>query len=494
MGTSRAAPLTAVLAGLAALGSMGGCAVVPTFPAPMEVRFVDDEEVFAFDTDGDERADFWQYQGPDGRKHAIAYADDSGQPHDRIDLDAIDAQECPHYLIALDGVPFELVDQLYREGHFRFFHPPARVICCFPAMTDLALAELFHSDRCHAFQALCFDHQTNRLSNGNNAYLSGRNSPWVAKMDYRCSFWWDVLVYLNPQAVFGHELQGMLRTFRAVDTGSGYAYSVGSAGLGTRDGRLAILKYLRTIDRLCEQIVHERRGRVQLTLTADHGHNLVENRRISFRDVLKAGGYRQTKSLRDPQDVVVVSYGLVTYAELYTPDPAGVGQCLLQHEDVEFVCYPADGGIVVCDRDGQALIATAAAGFAYDSSRGDPLRLAPIIERLRSAGQVSPNGEIDAAALFEATIDHDYPDPLARIWAAFHGLVENPPDLIVNLRDGACHGSRFFHTMIGRMGSTHGALNRMSSTTFVLTTLGELPPAMRSREVLPALEALRTGK
>ena len=129
----------------------------------------------------------------------------------------------------------------------------------------------------------------------------------------------------------------------------------------------------------------------------------------------------------------------------------------------------------------------------YDSRGGDPLKLAEIVERLRVEGKVSGDGEIAPDALFDATLDHDYPDPLARLWDAFHELVECPPDLIVNLRDGACYGSRFFHAMIGRVNSTHGSLNRASSTTFVLTTLGELPPAMRSRDVLPELEQLWNG-
>lgn len=471
-----------------------GCASELSFPAPIETRTENNEIVFAFDTNGDKQADFWQYQRPDGRKHALAYATDkSGRPGERIELDTLDTSECPHFIIVLDGVPFELVDELYREGHFRFFHPPSRVVCCFPAMTDLALSELFHAGRCLAYQARYFDRETNRITDGNKVYLSGRNSPWLAQMDYRCSFWWDALAYLTPRAVFDHEIKGIVNTFRAIDDGQARAYTVGTAGLGTRGGREGIIKYLRTIDRLCEQIIYERRGRAHLTVTADHGHNLVENRRISFRKTLKAGGYRQTKSLHKPDDVVAVGYGLVTYAAFFTADPAGVAKCLLEHEDVEFACYPSEGGIVICDRNGAARITKGQTGFVYDLSQADPLKLAAIIERLRRNGQVTANGEIDAATLFAATLDHDYPDPLARIWGAFHGLVENPPDLIVNLRDGACYGSRFFHTMIGRVGSTHGSLNHMNCTTFVLTTLGKLPPAMRTSEVLPALEKLQAG-
>ena len=37
----------------------------------------------------------------------------------------------------------EVVDQLYRDGLFRLFPPPSRVVSVFPAMTDLALARAF---------------------------------------------------------------------------------------------------------------------------------------------------------------------------------------------------------------------------------------------------------------------------------------------------------------------------------------------------------------
>jgi hypothetical protein len=466
-----------------------GCATAPNFPRPLDVQVNQDQTVLTFDTDRDGHADYWQYQRADGRKVALAFAAErSDRPGPRIELDAIGAGDCPHLVIVLDGVPFELVEQLYCEGCFRLFYPPSRVVCCFPSMTDLALTEMFHSGRCLGYQALYFDRAANRLSDGDQVYLSGRNSPWLSRMNYRCSLWWDVLVYLDPGAVFRHEIDGIRRAFRTVRDGQFYAYSVGTAGLGTRGGRAAILDYLRTIDRLCEQIVCERQGRVKITVTADHGHNLVANRRLDLSEILRAGGYRPSRSLHGPRDVVVVSYGLVTYAELHARDPAGVAACLVDHEDVELACYPADGGVVVMDRHGRARITKGLAGFVYDSSQGDPLDLDSIVQRLRQAGKVSADGQIDGTALFHATLDHSYPDPLTRIWGAFHDLVENPPDVIVNLRDGACHGSGFFQTMIGKVSSTHGSLNRLNSTTFALTMLGELPPAMRPADVLPALE------
>ena len=65
--------------------------------------------------------------------------------------------------------------------------------------------------------------------------------------------------------------------------------------------------------------------------------------------------------------------------------------------------------------------------------------------------------------------------------------------MLVSLRDGYAHGSKLFNFAIGGTDSTHGSLNRINSTTFVMTMLGQLPPVLRPEDVLPALERLRTG-
>lgn len=464
-------------------------------PAPVAIGPAGQETAFSFDVNRDRRPDFWEYERTAGLKNAIAYeAGKTGRPGERIDLSTIKATDVPHFVITLDGVPFELVDEMYRKGHFRFFNPPSRVICCFPGMTDTALTQVFHSKPCTANQALYFDRKANRQSDGNSTYLSGGNAPWAKKMTYRCSFLWDGLSYLDPQLVFDHEMNGIVDAFRAVKCGEAYTYSIGSAALGIRYGRPAFLEFMGRVERLCEQILYERHGQAKITLLSDHGHCLQECKPISFKEVLTAGGYRLTKSLNGPRDVVAIAYGLCTYAEFCTNDPAGVAGCVLGQKDVELASYLEKDAVIVRDREGQARILKGKTGFIYDAQRGDPLKLHDVIERLRREGKVSANGEIDGDAMFAATLDQYYPDPLQRLWEAYHGLVDNPPDVLVSLRDGACFGSQFFYAMIGKVGSTHGSLSRRDSTAFVITMLGDLAPAMRSRDVLPAIEKLRTGK
>jgi hypothetical protein len=214
----RTVPKFLTIGLLAAAFVATGCATAPRLPAPLE-HHTQDARTWVFDVNHDQRPDFWHFGGPDGRKTGIAYAAQGGDaPGQRIDLDALDAADCPHFLIALDGVPFEIVDELYRAGHFRFFYPPARVINCFPGMTDLALSDLFHVRPCRAYQALYYDRAAGRLSSGSGDYLSAANSPWVGT-------WLPLLLLVGrpgipqPAGRVQPELKGILRAFRRIDTG-----------------------------------------------------------------------------------------------------------------------------------------------------------------------------------------------------------------------------------------------------------------------------------
>lgn len=475
---------------------LAGCQRVPQFPLrPMRAQLTSDgSTVLSFDTNKDKKPDYWQKLDASGRKVELTFAADGQKPRQSVPIDELDAGKMPHFIIALDGVPYQLVKDLHDQGGFRLFYRPSRVVSTFPSMTDLAFQQLFGGAEPMAYEAKYFDRRKNRLIEGTENYISGQAADWCKTLDYRGSFLWDGVAYIYPQPLFEHELQEIMKIFRQTTTGTKKVYLVATAGLGTREGREGILKYLRVIDRLCEQIVYERRGRVKITLLADHGHNMSGRGRVTFGDLLHNGGYHLTDRLEEPNDVVTVEYGLVTYAAFYCVEPAGVARTLLEDPVVTLACYPQADAVVVQDIDGKALIRQAAGRYSYTVEKGDPLRLLPIVEQLRQQGKIELNGFIDDEALFQATLQHIYPDPLRRVWRAFHGLVAEPADMIICLKDGWVHGSSFFNAIIGGATSTHGSLNQINSMTFALTMWGQLPPALRIEDVMPALQQLEQAR
>lgn len=470
-----------------------GCRKVPDFPdrAKSMVVTQENERILFYDRDEDGKNDYQQVMNRQGRKVELCFAGESETTWESIKIEQLLPGQIPHFIIALDGVPYELVDQCYQEGGFRLFYPPCRVISTFPGMTDLAFWKIFGGKQPVAYQAKHFDPDKNRVLSGNDLYLSGQMADWAKKLDYRCSFMMDTLAYVMPQQVFEHELRSIRDILLNTTKDQVIVYSVATAGLGTEGGREAILRYLRQIDRFCEEMVYKHRGRVKITLLADHGHNMSGGRRISFTNRLEEAGFRVRDSLDQMGDVVTIKYGLVTYAAFHTHQPAAVAHIVLQDPAATMACYPGGNAVMVQTIDGRANITRKNGRYRYQTEIGDPLVLLPILKQLQDQGKMDDQGYIDDRALFNATVTHEYPDPLRRIWQAFHGLAKKPADLIVCLRDGWVHGSKFFHTIIGGAASTHGSLNRRNSTTFVISMLGNLPPAMRPEEIMTALERLR---
>ena len=475
---------------LLVLGFVAGCGRVPAFPVQLVAA---DTRLLSFDVDGDGREDYWQDVGDDGCKTALRFDDDGdGEPNGTVRLDQPLPADGLHVVIVLDGVPFEVISDLYDWGHFRLLRRPSRLISVFPALTDVALARAFGAGPCLGYEARYYDSERNRVSDGNDVYLSGGNEPWVRLVDYRCGTNWDALAYLNPAAVWRHEMDGFVRTIAAAKAGHVRLYSVATAGLGTRGGRGAIIAYLETIDALCEQVTHQRRGRVRFTLLADHGHGLTPCRRISFRRALEAAGLRVGKSIRDDADVVMPTYGLVTCLAVHTRSPQRVADVLLGEQGVDLVMYRGavsePPGIIVRSRAGQAGIGRVGDRYVYEPVSGDPLKLRPTLDRLQAEGRVAGDGSVADRDWFDATAKHEYPDPLHRIWCAFEpgSLVENPAGLLVSLEEGYACGSKFFSALIP-VKSTHGALSGGSSTTFIMSNAISLPSALRVDDVAGVL-------
>ncbi|MBN2560831.1 MAG: hypothetical protein JXQ75_07870 [Phycisphaerae bacterium] len=449
---------------------------------------------------GDAPQPNYQQHLEDGRITTLSFDDDAdGRPDETVELSGSHADR-PHFIIVLDGVPFDVVKAMYDEGHFRLFDPPARLVSVFPAMTDVALSRVFHTKPCIAVEALYFDRERNALSNGNDVYMSGKNTPWTAAVDYHAPQSVAVNTYLNPWSVFSAELREMHRLFSrstgltragsVTEAPLAVAYSVGAAGIGTRQGEKGIRAYLTEVEKLCERVTYDRRGKVRFSILADHGQSLRQCQRVSFEETLTNAGFRIGKSIKDPNDVVIISYGLVTCAQFHTDRPRAVAAALVRHPGVDLAMFREGNHVVVQNAAAIATIRKRPGGFVYDTSDGDPLALAPILERLRAEGHITEDGAIADRPLLMATADHTYPDPLHRIWTCFDDLVEKPADLIVSLKPDACYGSKFFHFFVAPVASTHGGLDYLSSVTFLLTnaTPGPPPSVLRSEDVLEALQ------
>ena len=445
-------------------------------------------ELRSYDTDRDGSADYHQELNRSGRVIRLGFdGNEDGSIDEQIDLNDLALSECRELYILLDGVPYQMMADMYAQGHFRLFHRPSRLISCFPSMSDIAFSEVFGLAPVLAYQASYYDRSKGKVHDGNRVYLSGRNEPWNDRLDYRSPLWMDAVAYVWPRWWLKHELDSIFTKYRKSKEQRVIGYVVSTTCLGTNEGRDGYLEVLLRAERLCEAVMLASKGRVQITMFADHGHNLSHPKPIPLKTLLEQSGFHVVEKLKKPNDVVVPEFGLVTFASIDTLCPGPVARAAVQMEGINLAIYKdAQGRVVVLDRAGKALVDCRDDRYRYQIVHGDPLKLRRIVETLGQAGLFDEEGYAADADWFRVTCGHEYPDALARIWRAFHGLVENPPTIIVTTRDQWYYGRGKFDFFVN-VASTHGSLNYVNSVTFAMSTAGELPGDLRLTDLRRAL-------
>lgn len=461
-----------------------GCRKPVRLPVEVQVVRTGQAEQRSYDTDGDRRADFFTSAAA-GRVDRIARdRTGDGKPDEWVRLDDVPLADCRHLVVILDGFGYDLVRTYYDAGHLRLFHPPSAVVAPYPTLTDPCLAAALGLAPCTALEARYYDRKAGKVVGGNIAYLAGRNMPYNRLLQYRAKMFWDAVSYVKPRPVFTKEVHDTKRTFDRLRRREVLAYLVSSAGMGTKYGARGQRECLALVDRLVNQVVLESRGRVKVTLFADHGHTCTEARRTDLAGHLKRRGWRVTSRLKKPRDVAYIRFGLETYASFATDRPAELAADLVGADGVDVVSFADNDAVVVLSAAGSRAVIRARAGrYAYQVAVGDPLSLKPILAGLTP----DAGGYYDADELLAATATHRYPAPLQRLWQAHFALVANRPDVIASLTDDRYSGSQAFAVKVA---STHGGLNYRNSVTFIMSTAGPLPPVLRTADIPAALKRL----
>lgn len=483
----------------------------------------------AYDLNADGKADFFYFADATGRVTRIAYARDrSGAPDRIVDLDAISFAQCRHMVIILDGFGYDVVKEFYDQGHLRMCYPPSRVIAPYPTLTDLCLEDALGYVPCPGFEARYYDHQAQCVRGGSWDYMHSANEPYNKLLDYRAGLIWDGVGYLYPEWVFRREMRQSAGDFNDADKKEWLAYYISSSAMGTILGAEGQRKCLVEVERLINQAMWQTNGLLKITIFADHGHSYTPSTQIPLDTYLEGKGWNITECLRKPNDVVYIRYGLETYASFATNDAKKLAEDLAKAEGVDLVSYADGDSVVVLEPrywDGpaepravyaaKAVIRRKGNRYRYEywpeslkspdlghpgktfpapkehagkDVTGDVLGIQTILNRLKP----DADGYYDEDELFQATVQHEYPDALARLWRAHFGLAEHTPDVIVSLKDNYFSGSKTFGKLV-KIASTHGSLNRKNSTTFIMSSAGPLPPALRSADIPKAMKQM-TGE
>jgi hypothetical protein len=463
------------------LGCLSGCQKPMHFPAESMSDSANAAGAFAaYDAGGKGVADFYLFTDANGRINRLGF-DSASQPNTKqyVDLDKLDKKNLHHLVIILDGFGYDVVKDYYDHGGLRVFYPPSRVIAPYPTLTDVCMEDALGFVPCAGFEADYYSHSQGREVGGAADYLKGVDEPYAQLLQYRASILLDPLSYVWPWAIYDKEINDVKKVFDQHKTHEMVAYFVSSAGEGTKYGAQGQRKCLERVDQLIHQIYWETRGQISVTMFADHGHSYTPGTRIPLEGFLTQHGWNLADTLKKPRDVVFIRFGLETYASFCTTERKELAEDLIQAQGVELASYAQDQSVIVLGKGGQKAVIDQRDGrYSYWPLQGDPLKLKGILSGLKS----SKGPFYSEEDLFQATLMHEYPSALQRLWRAHFDLVKDPADVIVSLENKYFSGSKTL-AAFAKVASTHGSLNRTNSTTFIMSTIAPLPPAMRSRDI-----------
>ena len=372
-------------------------------------------------------------------------------------------------VLALDGIPYDVFVAMQAEGHFRDFRPAARMVSTFPALSDVAFAQIEGSVPPSGYQTRHFDPEQGKVVGNNVGALSERAHPKIASDASSHSVGHRVYGYMAPMRVARSELHEIGEEMLASKKDVFVAY------LGTSDavlhlhGREGAREFLLDVDAYLQSLqarVQERVGRpLKIDIVSDHGSTMMPSKVVPVQDAFEACGFRRNMKMEGERDVAFALPGIVgSMAISVRPSQLeDAARCLAPLEGVDLVAVNRGDVVGVVSAEGEAEVrqlGTAPERYGYRALRGDPLGL------LASTPGEGNERDFDQAALFALTRDGERPDPLRRLWRSFHGEVGSPASLLLSLDDGYEVGNpalRFVTKLRGGHAGTHGSLTRLSS-------------------------------
>ncbi|MDH5715268.1 MAG: alkaline phosphatase family protein [Candidatus Aminicenantes bacterium] len=399
-------------------------------------------------------------------------------------------------IICVDGVPWRTIHQLWEKGHFKAFHQPSKVIVAFPTMTNVTSTVIWSASKVAGYESAYFDKEKNHMVGGVGKYLHKRvikPGDFHQHFDYLEPVPYEFIIYVLPRRICKSDLKRFLETYSSSEKEEFCTFIKSTDGLMHILGKEGAEEILLALDDILQKIYHSRNHDIEIMLFSDHGFNFAKSQRVKLKSFLKSSGFDVRNDLRNEKSVILPSFGLVSFAAIYTRDAnkRKIAQQVPVLEGVDFCAYRMNHIIHIFGQNGEAKILKKTVNhtdlYKYEIITGDPLSYKDILERLTHLGKADDEGYIPDSDWFEATKDHPYVNALMRLHQAFSGQVESDADILISLKDGYFHGSALFSRIATILG-THGSLLDTNSVGFFMSTAKEVPSHIRDNQLIDYLK------
>jgi hypothetical protein len=417
------------------------------------------------------------------------------------------AGDLPLVVLALDGVPYAVIEQARAEGAFGGWPETRALIAPFPSMTNVSFAAIFAPlgvEPIAGYEIPHFDRRRNAMVGKSPFGAKKRSYGWRSVVEKGLiGLWGHTVGYAAPRHKALVELAEVEGQILAAEREVLIVYLAATDSLTHFRGYDGLLRFLHEMDRRLAALQRrylEQKGRcLRLVMLSDHGNTEQKVRRVEgLRRRLERSGFRVRSRLRRPEDIVAPTFGLCNYGVLYVASEraARAAAAVAAHPHVELAAFvAAEERITVVTAETSASLSWRPGGegrrFRYEPESGDPLALSAAVARLRAEGQLDGEGFARGEDWLVASADATYPDAPRRIVDALTGThVENVASVVFSIEPGRAWGRKagYFGARLkgGLLEGTHGGLDAGSTRGFFLVN----DPALDPGRLVSAAEAL----
>lgn len=395
--------------------------------------------------------------------------------------------------IAFDGISYDLISELKKEGHFKDWQDPIPFIVTFPSDTTIGFTGIFKPlavGKVPGYETRFYSYRENRVIGG---------TPWdIYQIPINYKTYFDSfrhtmteksMMYSFPGVAGKEDLLHIRRLLNSSRKKVLMAYVGATDGaqhmLGKKRAKHFMIyadHYLAKMKRDYAKTHHEP---LKIVIFSDHGFHFDHLTMISgghIGQALAKGGMKLAHHLSGRNDVVLVRFGLLSSGVMMTAigEERRAANLIKNIDGMDLVFWPDKNKIHVIDsKGGEAFFEYRwPSSYRYVTLRGDPLGYA------RFKGWMSDH------TWSEATWNAPYPDSGYRLYESFHNLVENGASVLFSLKPSYQFGAMATYIgtklKLGGHKGTHGGLFRQVSQGVVMTDdFSKLPHSLRYDELFP---------
>ncbi len=410
-------------------------------------------------------------------------------------------------VIAVDGVPFRDMQALQRgityknsknqvvhiQAFHRGYYPASRVISTYPSASDVAWTDVFHGRPLPGYQRTYYNRAANRKVVQNGV---------TTTMEYEHEMTWQedsgfhrTMGYVRPLDAFKRECKELAKHFLSATNRGDVFYVLMRSTDDAQHLAGNILEMMVTLDEKVEAIRAEYRARegreLEVVLLSDHGNNHAgAGERVRVGAYLEHAGYRLSKAIDGPADVVLPTAGIETWVELHNHplETEKLVELLSHLEGTDVVTghvLGADEHFLVMNARGERAEVRfdSSRGYAYQPIIGDPLAYAGVLRQLSEQHLLQPDGFATAGAWEAATLDHRYPLAPERIVRGHTRVTQNPATIIISLDNKFVNASFLIKkgSEFVKFGGTHGGMDDLNCTGMLVSTIAPTHDASTTR-------------